>query len=387
MRTRATRRDWAAVATLGLGVFTVTTTEIMPIGLLGPMAEDLGVSEGMIGLSVTYFAAVAAVASPTLATATRRMDRRAILLVVLALFAVGNALTALAGNYVLLVVIRAVIGCALGLMWAMVAATAILLVPPAASVRATTIAFSGVSLASVAGMPLGTLAGQLLGWRAAYWGLAGLSAVAFVALAAFMRPTTPVGNVALRELPGQLGNRVLAVTLGVTALVIIGAYSAYTYVTPFIIDGIGISDDLVSAVLLAMGVAGVGGNFAAGAYMTRVTSLRWALTGLVGLLAAALTLVLLCAPVMAAALPLLLLWAAAYAAIPVGLQTTVFRAAPDAREAATTLYATTFNSSIAIGALFGAFAIDRGGSSAPIIVGAGCCTAAALLTLRLPRRR
>ena len=103
MRTRATRRDWAAVATLGLGVFTVTTTEIMPIGLLGPMAEDLGVSEGMIGLSVTYFAAVAAVASPTLATATRRMDRRAILLVVLALFAVGNALTALAGNYVLLV--------------------------------------------------------------------------------------------------------------------------------------------------------------------------------------------------------------------------------------------------------------------------------------------
>ena len=128
MRTRATRRDWAAVATLGLGVFTVTTTEIMPIGLLGPMAEDLGVSEGMIGLSVTYFAAVAAVASPTLATATRRMDRRAILLVVLALFAVGNALTALAGNYVLLVVIRAVIGCALGLMWATVAATAILLV-------------------------------------------------------------------------------------------------------------------------------------------------------------------------------------------------------------------------------------------------------------------
>ena len=336
----------------------------------------------MIGLSVTYFAAVAAVASPTLATATRRMDRRAILLVVLALFAVGNALTALAGNYVLLVVIRAVIGCALGLMWAIVAATAILLVPPAASVRATTIAFSGVSLASVAGMPLGTLVGQLLGWRAAYWGLAGLSAVAFVALAAFMRPTTPVGNVALRELPGQLGNRVLAVPLGVTALVIIGAYSAYTYVTPFIIDGIGISDDL-----LAMGVAGVGGNFAAGAYMTRVTSLRWALTGLVGLLAAALTLVLLCASVMAAALPLLLLWAAAYAAIPVGLQTTVFRAAPDAREAATTLYATTFNSSIAIGALFGAFAIDRGGSSAPIIVGAGCCTAAALLTLRLPRRR
>lgn len=387
MGTPATWRDWAAVATLGLGVFTITTTEIMPIGLLAPMADDLDVSEGMIGLTVTFFAAVAAIASPTLATATRRLDRRVILLTVLAMFAVGNALTALAGNYVLLVAVRAVIGCALGLMWAIVAATAVLLVPASASVRATTIAFSGVSIASVAGMPLGTFVGQSLGWRAAYWGLAGLSAIAFVALAVFMRPTAPVGSVSLRKLPAVLRNRVLASTLGVTALVIIGAYAAYTYVTPFIVDSIGIDDDLVSAVLLAMGAAGVAGNFAAGAFMTRATSLRWALTGLVGSLAGALALVLITAPIAASAIVMLLAWAAAYAAIPVGLQTTVFRAAPQAREAATTLYATTFNSSIAIGALVGAIAIDRGGPSTPIAVGALCCVAAALLTITLPVRR
>ena len=71
LTTTAARRDWAAVVSLGLGVFTITTTEIMPIGLLRPMADDLGVSEGSIGLTVTFFAFVAALSAPTLSTATR----------------------------------------------------------------------------------------------------------------------------------------------------------------------------------------------------------------------------------------------------------------------------------------------------------------------------
>lgn len=116
LTTTAARRDWAAVVSLGLGVFTITTTEIMPIGLLRPMADDLGVSEGSIGLTVTFFAFVAALSAPTLSTATRLLDRRPILLAVMAAFVVGNTLTALAVNYVMLVVVRMAIGMALGLM-------------------------------------------------------------------------------------------------------------------------------------------------------------------------------------------------------------------------------------------------------------------------------
>ena len=187
LTTTAARRDWAAVVSLGLGVFTITTTEIMPIGLLRPMATDLDVSEGTIGLTVTFFAFVAAISAPTLSTATRRLDRRPILLAVMAAFVVGNTLTALAVNYTMLVAVRMAIGVALGLMWAIVAATAVRLVPPNAAVRATTIAFSGVSLASVLGMPVGTVIGQAFGWRAAYWTLAGLSAVTLTALAVLLR--------------------------------------------------------------------------------------------------------------------------------------------------------------------------------------------------------
>ncbi|MEP9413155.1 MFS transporter [Gordonia sp. VNQ95] len=378
-----TARDWAAVTALGLAVFTITTTEIMPIGLLQPMAADLGVSEGLIGLTVTVFAFVAAVAAPTLSSLTRRIDRRTIALAVMAVFVVGNTLTALAPNYATLVIVRVVIGVALGQMWTIVAPTAVALVSTRHAVRANTIAFSGVSIASVAGMPLGTFIGQLAGWQSAYWALSGLSAMTVVALAVFMTPVAPAGSLSLRRLPSMLRERNLRVTIIITALVITGAYAAYTYVTPLIVDTIGIDADLVSAVLLAMGVAGVAGNFAAGAFLTRTRSIRGSLGVLVGLLAVALVLVVATSSLT----PLVLMvWSAGYAAIPIGLQTTVLRVAPAHREAATTIYSTTFNLSIGLGALVGAVAIDRAGSLAPTLIGAICAVAALAVTLRLPTR-
>ncbi|GAC49447.1 MFS transporter [Gordonia aichiensis] len=387
MTTTAARRDWAAVVSLGLGVFTITTTEIMPIGLLRPMADDLAVSEGTIGLTVTFFAFVAALSAPTLSTATRLLDRRPILLAVMAAFVVGNTLTALAVNYVMLVVVRMAIGMALGLMWAIVAATAVRLVPPNAAVRATTIAFSGVSLASVLGMPVGTVIGQAFGWRAAYWTLAGLSAVTLTALALLLRSVPGDSNtIGLRGLPGLLRMRDLRTTLIVTALVITGAYAAYTYVTPFIVEILGIDAELVGVVLLVMGVAGVTGNFAAGAFLNRTPSVRWSLATIIAVLAGALILTPVASLWLPAALVGLLVWAAGYAAAPIGLQTTVFRVAPAYRESATTLYSTTFNLSIGVGALLGALAIERGGALAPVIVGAVCATVALAVALTLPTR-
>lgn len=387
MTTTAARRDWAAVVSLGLGVFTITTTEIMPIGLLRPMADDLAVSEGTIGLTVTFFAFVAALSAPTLSTATRLLDRRPILLAVMAAFVVGNTLTALAVNYVMLVVVRMAIGMALGLMWAIVAATAVRLVPPNAAVRATTIAFSGVSLASVLGMPVGTVIGQAFGWRAAYWTLAGLSSVTLTALALLLRSVPGDSNtIGLRGLPGLLRMRDLRTTLIVTALVITGAYAAYTYVTPFIVEILGIDAELVGVVLLVMGVAGVTGNFAAGAFLNRTPSVRWSLATIIAVLAGALILTPVASLWLPAALVGLLVWAAGYAAAPIGLQTTVFRVAPAYRESATTLYSTTFNLSIGVGALLGALAIERGGALAPVIVGAVCATVALAVALTLPTR-
>lgn len=386
MTDRVSARTWAAVGALGLGVFTVTTTEIMPIGLLQPMAADLGVSDGSVGLVVTAVAFVAAIAAPTLSTTTRRVDRRLLLIAVMTVFTLGNALTAMAPGFATLIVVRVLIGGALGLLWTIVAPTTLLLVPPRYAVRATTITFSGVSIASVLGVPLGTLAGQQLGWRAAFWALAGLSVLTLVALAVLLGPTRPAGGVALRRLPSMLRNRDLRVTVVITAVVITGAYAAYTYVTPLIVDGIGIDVDLVSAVLLVMGAAGVAGNFAAGALLTRLTSARAGLAAVIGVLAVALWLVAVTTTITPLALVALMVWAVGYAAIPIGLQTTVLRTAPAHREAATTVYSTAFNLAIGVGALVGAQAIDRAGVLAPIVVGALCATVALALTVRLPGR-
>ena len=135
-----------------------------------------------------------------------------------------------------------------------------------------------------------------------------------------------------------------------------------------------------------MGVAGVAGNFTAGAFLTRTQSVRWSLAAIIAVLAGALILTPVASLWLPAALVGLLVWAAGYAAAPIGLQTTVFRVAPAYRESATTLYSTTFNFSIGVGALIGALAIEHGGALAPVVVGAVCAVIALAVALTLPRR-
>lgn len=374
------------MATLGLGIFTLTTTEVVPIGLLKPMATDLGVSEGLIGLTVTLLAFVAAVAALSLSAATRRIDRRLVLVCVMAVMIVGNVVTALAPSYTVLVIARIIIGCALGQMWAIVVPTAVQLVSAPHAVRATTIALSGGALASVIGLPLGTFIGQRFGWQASFWALAALAAVELLALLLFMRSTPSYSEASLRTLPGLLRWRDLRVTLILTGLAVTGSFAAYTYVTPLMVDVIGVDDDLISTVLLAMGVAGVIGSFAAGALLGRVSSPRRSMALLLGAPAIALVVVLATRSVPAASISALVVWSVGYAAVPIGLQTTVLRVAPDYRESATTLYSTMFNLSIGVGALVGAFAIDRFGAAAPATLGAVVLVTALLCTALLPKR-
>jgi predicted MFS family arabinose efflux permease len=380
---RSPVRSWIAVIAIGLGVFTVTSTEMMPIGLLPGIASDLGVSEGQVGLSVTLYGIFAGALAPLLTAASRRLDRRHLLLVVLAVFVVGNVLTALATNYVLLMLCRLAIGFIHGVMWAIVASIAVRLVPAALSVRATAIVFSGISLASVLGVPFGTFIGEWLDWRAAFWGLALCSCVAFLAIAVLMPPMEPLGGVHLSELPGLLKVTNLRVAVAVTAIVVIGNFAAYTYVTPFLMRNVGIEPNLISALLLCYGAAGVAGNFVAGLLVGRNRPLRRVILTLIAGLSAAIALLLAAGTWKLGAIAFLLAWGVTYAALPVALQTLVFRSAPRAREAATSIYVMAFNVSIALGALFGGVAIDTAGTFMPMAVGIMFCLIALIATTRL----
>lgn len=358
------------------------------------MSADLGVSVGSAGLTVTLFGILAGLLAPVLVVATGRWDRRTVVLAILGAFAAGNLLTALAPSFPTLLAVRLAVGAVHGLMWAIVARVAVRLVQPGDGVRATAVVFTGISAALVLGVPAGATLAGTLGWRSGFALLAGLAAVTWGALFTVLPRLPPDAPPRAVEIARLVTSPTLRFPLIVTAVVVIGNYCAYTYVTPLLVDR-GVGPDRIGLLLMGYGVTGVAGNFVAGALARRRgTTLRALGRLLVGFLTA-LTLSMLALAVVLvafrsappAAVIALFAWGLTYAGLPVLLQTTVFAAAPAAREAATSIYVLVFNTSIALGALVGGLGIDRFGPSAPLLAGALTCGAAALSGGLAIRRR
>lgn len=159
------RPAWRAVYALALGVFGLIVAEFLPASLLTPMASSLGVSEGMAGQAVTATALVALVTGLLIATATRNIDRRWVLMFFSVLQIVSSLMVAFAGSLAFLLLGRLLLGIAIGGFWAMSTATAMRLVPAAHVPKALAIIFSAVSVATVVAAPLGSYLGELIGWR------------------------------------------------------------------------------------------------------------------------------------------------------------------------------------------------------------------------------
>ncbi|RMI26800.1 MFS transporter, partial [Streptomyces triticirhizae] len=194
---RTTSRQWLAVAVLSLSTFVVVTSEMLPVGVLTPMADGLDTSQGATGFSLTITGLVTAVAAPTVPRLLGGRDRRLVLAVAMVVLAAGNALTAVAGGFGALVVSRVVLGVGMGAVWGLASAVAPRLVAPRDAALAVSFAVSGVAAASVVGVPLGTVVGNAFGWRAAF---ASLGAVALLlavgltlALPRLPRPAAPAG--------------------------------------------------------------------------------------------------------------------------------------------------------------------------------------------------
>ncbi|MGV9359123.1 MFS transporter [Amycolatopsis sp. NPDC003731] len=338
---------WPAVFAVTVGIFAIVTTEILPIGLLTPIAAGFGVSAGTAGWTMTVPGFVAAVAAPVVTVAAGRLDRRVLLGGLLVLLAAAGFLTAAAPAFWVLLAGRFLVGIVIGGFWSIGAALAPRLVGTAAAARATSVIFAAVPLGSVLGVPLGTLVGQLAGWRTAFLLLGVLSLGTAAALVLLAPPLPPEEATRLNVLSGLLRRRGVRSGLLVTFLVVLAHFGTYTYVTPLLRDVV--RPEVLSAYLLAYGVAGIAGTFLAGRYRAGFA------------LAAALIAVAVFAlphtgP--AAALATLLVWGVAYGAVPVYSQLWFAREAPDAREAATVLFTASFQATISAGALAGGFVVD-----------------------------
>ena len=375
-------RWWAVVAVM-IGIFLLVTAEQLPIGLLSQVASSMGVTPGMAGLMVTVPGVVAAFSAPLLPVAVGRLDRRIMLTVLMAVMVAGSVLSALAGSFILLLAARVLVGLSIGGFWAVAGSIAPRLVPEAQVPKAMTMIFGGVAAASVLGVPLGTLLGDLSNWRVAFGALGGLSLLTAAALWFWLPPLPPREPVRLRVLAQQFSNRGVRVAVLTTAFVVVGHFAAYTFISPILQEISGISQRHVSSLLLLYGAAGIVGNIAAGMFAGRHP--YRAVLAIPSLLLIVVAVFPLLGVQPSSGVMLLMMWGAVFGSVSVSIQTWIIRTAPNT-EAATALMAFTFNMSIGLGAMLGGRIVD--GTSLPIAMWAasGLFLLGALLVLSTPAK-
>ncbi|AWZ16649.1 MFS transporter [Streptomyces sp. ICC1] len=338
---------------VALGIFCLITSELLPVGLLTPVGADLGVSDGVAGLMVTVPGLVAGFCAPLVTVGAGRLDRRFVLVGLIALMAVANLVAALAPGFAVLLAARLLVGVSVGGFWAIAGGLAVRLVPERHVGRATALVFGGVPTASVLGVPAGTLLGELGGWRFAFAAVGGLGVLTLAALLLLLPPLPPTRQITFAQLPALLrSNRGVRAGVAVTFLVVTGQFAAYTFVRPILQDVSGVDAGYVSTLLLGYGLAGVAGNFLAGSRDAHRTLLA------VGVCLAVILALIATVPGAVAGSVLLLAWGLVYGGVSVSCQSWMIKAAPDDAEAASSLMVAMFNLAIAAGALSGGLAVD-----------------------------
>lgn len=350
------RHPWWAVFAIGLATFAVVTTEMLPVGLLTPIADDLGASTGTAGLMISLPALLAALFAPLVVIVAGSIDRRRILCALLGLLMVANIASALAPGIAWLLAARVLVGFCMGGIWAIAGGLAARLVPAHRIGLATSIIFGGVATASVLGVPLGALIGDALGWRFAFAAMALFSAVILWLHLAVLPALAVAAPVRPAQFVQLLGHRGLQRSLCLTLLLVTGHFTAFTYVRPLLTLQSGVDAALIGALLFAYGMAGIAGNFIAGPLAARHP--RGILLAIAcGLLLTPLLLLWVGnSPSGGAAV--LLLWGLAYGGVSVGLMSWMMKAVPHAVEIATALYVGVFNIGIALGAWAGGRLLD-----------------------------
>jgi DHA1 family inner membrane transport protein len=367
---RVTARTVIALVALALGGFAIGTTEFVTMGLLPDIADGVGVDIPTAGHVISAYALGVVVGAPVIAALSARLPRRALLVVLMSAFLVGNALSALAPGYAGLAIARFLAGLPHGAYFGVAALVAASLVPAGFRGRAVSYVILGLAVSLVAGVPLATWLGQNLGWRAAYWAVVVLAGVTVLAVLAVV-PSTPGRREATvrGELTALRRPQVLlAVLTGVIGFG--GMFALYSYIAPLVTDVTGLGRGTVPWVLLAYGIGGVAGTTLGG----RLAD--WALfRSIVGTLVA--TGVLLAAVALTAAWPVALfagvfLVSLTGSALALLLQMRLMETAGDAQMLGAALNHSALNLANALGAWLGGLVIAGGlGLRAPSAVGAG----------------
>jgi predicted MFS family arabinose efflux permease len=377
-----TRRSLGALIALATASFCYVTAETLPIGLLPEMAHGLHVSDSQVGLLLTIYAAVAGLSAIPLTALTVHLPRHTLMVTLVAMFGVSQLATAVAPNYGWLVAARLLCALAHGVFWSVVIPVATRLAGGRPG-KATGIVFGGTSLAIVLGTPVATAIGDIAGWRVAMAvvGIAGVASLIPVALLlpALDGESDAVGAVrSLQAITGVLRNRMLAVVCLTTMVLVIGTFTAYTYISLIVRRDSGLTGIALASVLLAYGAAGVVGNI----LVSRIAESRPRLAAMMaaGGICVALGTLTFEVGVTVTVLSTLV-WGIGAVATPVAMQTAVLRVAPAVQDTASAVYVVAFQIGIGGGALLGGILVSHGLVRELTVVGA--VTAAVALAIVL----
>lgn len=372
---------WSAVAAMSLCVALLIAAEFMPVSLLTPIATDLGASNGMAGLAISISGLFAVPTSLLIAHLSYRLDRRHVLMGLAALMLTSLVVIALSPNFAVLMVARALLGVVIGGFWALATATIMRLVSSQSVPKALGIMYTGNAVATAFAAPIGSYLGGLIGWRGVFWLLVPLVMINLLWMAlclpSMRSQARPHSAFRLMRRP----NVAIAI-MGVT-LTFAGAFSAFTYFRPFLEIRTQVDLPQLSALLLALGLAGFVGTTAVSLLLRRhlYRMLRW-----LPLVLGVITLALLAVEhhFWSVAL-MLILWGALNSAIPVAWSAWITQGIADSPESGGGLMVAAIQLAITLGAAVGGWLLDSLSISATFM-GSALLLAAASLVVGNGRR-
>ena len=363
---------------LAAGAFGIGVTEFAPMGLLPIIAGDLGVSIPTAGLLISAYALGVVLGAPLMTLTTGKVPRRTLLIGLAAIFTLGNLLSALAPDYGTFVAARFITSLNHGAFFGVGSIVAAGLVAPNRQAGAVAAMFSGLTLATLFGLPLATWLGGVAGWRGVFWGISAIGLIVMAALRLTLPrlPVTDPGSVGM-ELRVLKRGPVLA-ALGLTTVGFSAMFTVFTYIVPILTDETGLSAGGVAGMLVISGLGLTLGNWLGGRYADRSIN-RTLISGLVALMILfGIFAVGMASPVLAGVL--IFLWSTAAVVLVAPLQMRVLEAAADAPNLASAMNIGAFNLGNALGAALGGGVIALGwGLPATSLAAAG----AALLGLVL----
>ena len=370
-------RAWLPIVGLAFAAFVFNTSEFLPVGLLPDIAGDLGETVAFTGLVITGYAWVVALMSLPLTIATAKLERRKLLLCLIAVFALAHFVVLWAESFEKLFAARIAVALTHSIFWSIMTPLAARMAPRGKRALGLAAVMGGTIVATVLGVPIGTQLGHMFGWQEAFF-IIGIAAALVFALIYFVLPECASNRAgSMKSLPVILKRPALIQLYCLTAVTVLGQYTAYSYISPILqtVGGFGETD--VVTTLFVFGVAGILGTVLSSKLVERFPSGSLAVPLIV--IAASLFLIVPLCGHFGLLMALVVAWGAAMTAVCMAFQTMLLNAAPDAADIAASLYSGIFNIGIGGGAFIGS-GILRVSGYEPIAYAGGAIVAVSAIS-------